>query len=79
MGEVNFVFDGRTAVTHGVEEGREHQITCMWLAFNQRKKPNCQAMNHVSCVFCGDKTTENRKRFRMRQSQIAANKNVYKY
>ena len=70
-----FVFDGRTAVTHGVEEGENIKChACGWpLTKEEAELPNYE--HGVSCVFCIDKTTEKQKEgFRMRQSQIAAAK-----
>lgn len=70
-----FVFDGRTAVTHGVEEGiHEKCHACGWPV-----TPEEQALSSyehgVSCVHCIDKTTEKQKQgFRMRQTQIIAAK-----
>ena len=70
-----FVFDGRTAVTHGVEEGENIKChACGWpLTKEEAELPSYE--HGVSCVFCIDKTTEKQKEgFRMRQSQIAAAK-----
>ncbi len=46
-----FVFDGHTAVTHGVERRRKYQMSCIWLAFIPKKKLNYQAMNMEFLVF----------------------------
>ena len=70
-----FVFDGRTAVTHAVEEGENIKChACGWpLTKEEAELPSYE--HGVSCVFCIDKTTEKQKEgFRMRQSQIAAAK-----
>lgn len=69
------VFDGRTAVTHGVEEGVNIKChACGWpLTPEESALPSYE--HGVSCVYCIDKTTEKQKAgFRMRQSQIAAAK-----
>ena len=70
-----FVFDGRTAVTHGVEEGQNIKChACGWpLTPEESALPSYE--HGVSCVYCIDKTSEKQKEgFRMRQSQIAAAK-----
>ena len=70
-----FVFDGRTAVTHGVEEGENIKChACGWpLTKAEAELPNYEL--GVSCVYCIEKTSESQKAgFRMRQSQIAAAK-----
>ncbi len=70
-----FVFDGRTAVTHGVEEGVNSKChACGWpLTPEEVAQPSYE--HGVSCVYCIDKTTDKQKGgFRMRQSQIAAAK-----
>ncbi len=70
-----FVFDGRTAVTHGVEEGENIKChACGWpLTKAEAELPNYEL--GVSCVYCIDKTSDAQKAgFRMRQSQIAAAK-----
>jgi len=70
-----FVFDGRTAVTHGVEEGQNIKChACGWpLLPAEVELPSYE--HGVSCKYCIEKTTEKQKEgFRMRQSQIAAAK-----
>ena len=70
-----FVFDGRTAVTHGVEEGENIKChACGWPLLPTEVE--LTSYEHgVSCVHCIEKTTEKQKAgFRMRQSQIAAAK-----
>ena len=70
-----FVFDGRTAVTHGVEEGINVKChACGWpLTPDEVELPSYE--HGVSCVYCIEKTTDKQKDgFRMRQSQIAAAK-----
>jgi UPF0176 protein len=70
-----FVFDGRTAVTHGVAEGENIKChACGWpLTKVEAELPSYE--HGVSCVYCIDKTTDKQKAgFRMRQSQIAAAK-----
>lgn len=70
-----FVFDGRTAVTHGVEEGINIKChACGWPLTPDEVA--LESYEHgVSCVYCIEKTTEKQKDgFRMRQSQIAAAK-----
>jgi UPF0176 protein len=70
-----FVFDGRTAVTHGVEEGQHSKChACGWPLTPEEIE--LHSYEHgVSCKYCIDKTTEKQKAgFRMRQSQIAAAK-----
>ena len=70
-----FVFDGRTAVTHGVEEGENIKChACGWpLTKAEAELPNYEL--GVSCVYCIEKTSDAQKAgFRMRQSQITAAK-----
>ena len=70
-----FVFDGRTAVTHGMEEGENIKChACGWpLLPEEVELPSYE--HGVSCKYCIDKTTDQQKAgFRMRQSQIAAAK-----
>ncbi len=70
-----FVFDGRTAVTHGVEEGVNTKChACGWPLTPDEVA--LESYEHgVSCVYCIEKTTDKQKDgFRMRQSQIAAAK-----
>jgi len=70
-----FVFDGRTAVTHGVEEGLNIKChACGWPLLPVEAEETSYE-HGVSCKYCIDKTTEKQKEgFRMRQSQIAAAK-----
>lgn len=66
-----FVFDNRTGVTHGVEEGNSVKChACGWpLSPDEVELPSYEL--GVSCVYCIDKTTEAQKSgFRMRQSQL---------
>lgn len=66
-----FVFDNRTGVTHGVEEGESVKChACGWpLTPEEVALPSYEL--GVSCVYCIDKTTEQQKAgFRMRQSQL---------
>lgn len=66
-----FVFDNRTGVTHGVEEGESVKChACGWpLSPEEVQLPSYEL--GVSCVYCIDKTTEQQKAgFRMRQSQL---------
>ena len=70
-----FVFDGRTAVTHGVQPG-EHQKchACGWPVSPQESQLDSFELG-VSCLHCIDHTTEKQKAgYRMRQAQIAAAK-----
>lgn len=70
-----FVFDGRTGVTHGVEEGESVKChACGWpLTPEEVALPSYEL--GVSCVYCIDKTTDKQKEgFRMRQSQLTAAK-----
>ncbi len=70
-----FVFDGRTAVAHGVEEGLNIKChACGWpLTPEEVAMPSYDL--GVSCLYCIDKTTEKQKEgFRMRQMQISAAK-----
>ncbi|KAA8732803.1 rhodanese-related sulfurtransferase [Acinetobacter qingfengensis] len=70
-----FVFDGRTAVTHGLQEGiNEKCHACGWPTTpEERALPSYE--HGVSCIHCIDKTTEQQKEgFRMRQSQIVSAK-----
>ena len=70
-----FVFDGRTAVTHGVEEGVNVKChACGW-PLTPDEVALSSYEHGVSCVYCIEKTSEKQKEgFRMRQSQIAAAK-----
>ena len=58
-----FVFDGRTAVTHGVEEGANIKChACGWpLTPEESALPSYE--HGVSCLYCIDKTTENKSWF----------------
>ena len=70
-----FVFDGRTAVTHGMEEGANIKChACGWpLVPEEVELPSYE--HGVSCQYCIENTTEKQKEgFRMRQSQILAAK-----
>lgn len=70
-----FVFDGRTAVTHGVQVGQQQKChACGWpVTPEEAALPSFEA--GVSCVHCIDKTTEQQKAgFRMRQQQLQAAK-----
>ena len=70
-----FVFDNRTAVTHGVQEGTHEKChACGWpVTPEERAMPSFEL--GVSCVQCIDKTTEQQKAgYRMRQAQIVAAK-----
>ncbi|MFB2538699.1 MULTISPECIES: rhodanese-related sulfurtransferase [unclassified Acinetobacter] len=66
-----FVFDGRTAVTHGVAEGMNEKChACGWPVTPEEQQ--LDSYEHgVSCLHCIDKTTEQQKQnFRMRQKQL---------
>ena len=66
-----FVFDNRTGVTHGVQEGSSIKChACGWpLSPEEVALPNYEL--GVSCLYCIDKTTEQQKAgYRMRQSQL---------
>lgn len=66
-----FVFDGRTAVTHGVQQGELIKChACGWAVTPEEQQ--LDSYEHgVSCVHCIDKTTAQQKAgFRMRQSQL---------
>ena len=66
-----FVFDNRTGVTHGVQEGSSVKChACGWpLTPEEVALPSYEL--GVSCVYCIEKTTEQQKSgFRMRQSQL---------
>lgn len=66
-----FVFDNRTGVTHGVQEGDSVKChACGWpLSPEEVELPSYEL--GVSCVYCMDKTTDQQKAgFRMRQSQL---------
>ena len=70
-----FVFDGRTAVTHGLQEGiNEKCHACGWPTTPEERA--LESYEHgVSCVHCIDQTSEQQKDgFRMRQAQIIAAK-----
>jgi len=66
-----FVFDNRTGVTHGVQEGESVKChACGW-PFSPEEVELPSYELGVSCVYCIDKTTEQQKAgFRMRQSQL---------
>ncbi|KAF7276074.1 hypothetical protein GWI33_010949 [Rhynchophorus ferrugineus] len=70
-----FVFDGRTTVTHGMQEGSNEKChACGWPT-TPEERALASYEHGVSCVHCIDKTTEKQKEnFRMRQSQIVAAK-----
>ncbi|TXJ06634.1 MAG: rhodanese-related sulfurtransferase [Acinetobacter sp.] len=70
-----FVFDGRTAITHGLQEGvYEKCHACGW-AVTPEEQALSSYEHGVSCLHCIDKTTAQQKDgFRMRQSQIVAAK-----
>lgn len=66
-----YVFDHRTAVTHGVTEGTVSKChACGWALMPEEVAlPSYE--HGVSCVHCIDKTTDQQKAgFRMRQSQL---------
>jgi Predicted sulfurtransferase len=67
-----FVFDERVSVTHGLQEG-EHTLchACRYpLTAEEIKSP--QFEEGVSCPHCyGERTEEDRQRYRERQKQIA--------
>ncbi|GAB3047001.1 rhodanese-related sulfurtransferase [Acinetobacter apis] len=70
-----FVFDGRTAVTHAMQEGENVKChACGWpLTPEEVALPTYEL--GVSCLYCIEKTSEQQKNnFRMRQSQIVAAK-----
>ncbi|ONG41877.1 rhodanese-like domain-containing protein [Alkanindiges hydrocarboniclasticus] len=66
-----FVFDNRTGVTHGVQEGESVKChACGWPLTPEEVELSSYELG-VSCVYCIDKTTEQQKAgFRMRQSQL---------
>lgn len=70
-----FVFDGRTAITHGLQEGiHEKCHACGW-AVTPEEQALASYEHGVSCLYCIDKTSDKQKEgFRMRQSQILAAK-----
>lgn len=70
-----FVFDGRTAVTHGMQEGENIKChACGW-PLTPEEVALSSYEHGVSCKYCIDKTSEKQKAgFRMRQSQINAAK-----
>lgn len=70
-----FVFDGRTAVKHGMEEGSSIKChACGW-PLNEAEAQLPSYEHGVSCTYCIEKTSEKQKEgFRMRQSQILAAK-----
>lgn len=57
-----FVFDGRTAVTHGMQEGQNTKChACGWpLLPEEVELPSYE--HGVSCVYCIDKTSEKQKK-----------------
>ncbi len=57
-----FVFDGRTAVTHGVEEGLNIKChACGWPLLPAEAE-EASYEHGVSCKYCIDKTTEKQKK-----------------
>ncbi len=77
MWKVNVsVFDGRTAVTYGMEEGENIKCHACGRPLGLPAQVELPSYEHgVSCKYCIDKTTEQQKAgFRMRQSQIVAAK-----
>lgn len=66
-----FVFDGRVAVNHDLEQGQYDQCFACRFPITEEDKESPQYTKGVSCPKCYDKCTdEQRSRFKERQKQI---------
>lgn len=66
-----FVFDGRVAVTHGLEQGQYDQCFACRYPITEEEKQSEHYVKGVSCPRCIDKySTEQRERFAEREKQI---------
>ncbi len=67
-----FVFDGRVAVNHDLEQGQYDQCFACRFPITEEEKQSEHYMKGVSCHRCHDKVTdEQRNRFAERERQIA--------
>ena len=67
-----FVFDGRVAVNHDLEQGQYDQCYACRLPITQQDKQSEHYIQGVSCPHCYDKVSdEQRNRYLERQRQIA--------
>jgi len=66
-----FVFDGRVAVNHGLEQGQYDQCFACRFPLTEQEKQNVHYIKGVSCHRCHDKVSEKqRNRFAERERQI---------
>ena len=66
-----FVFDGRVAVNHGLEQGQYDQCFACRFPLTEAEKESKHYIKGVSCHRCHDKVTEQqRSRYAERQRQI---------
>jgi len=66
-----FVFDGRVAVNHGLEQGQYDQCFACRFPLTEQEKQNEHYIKGVSCHRCHDKVSEKqRNRFAERERQI---------
>ncbi|WP_286272391.1 oxygen-dependent tRNA uridine(34) hydroxylase TrhO [Thalassotalea hakodatensis] len=66
-----FVFDGRVAVTHGLEQGQYDQCFACRYPITDEEKQSEHYVKGVSCPKCIDKyTADQRERFAEREKQI---------
>lgn len=66
-----FVFDGRVAVTHGLEQGQYDQCFACRYPITEEEKQSEHYVKGVSCPRCIDKySKEQRERFAEREKQI---------
>lgn len=67
-----FVFDGRVAVNHGLEQGQYDQCFACRFPLTDKEKQHDHYVKGVSCHRCHDKVSEKQKhRFAERERQIA--------
>lgn len=67
-----FVFDGRVAVNHGLEQGQYDQCFACRFPLTEEEKQSVHYVKGVSCHRCHDKVSEKqRNRFAEREKQIA--------
>ena len=67
-----FVFDGRVAVNHGLEQGQYDQCFACRFPLTEEEKQSEHYVKGVSCHRCHDKVSEKqRNRFAEREKQIA--------
>jgi UPF0176 protein len=66
-----FVFDGRVAVNHSLEEGSYDQCFACRYPITEEDKESDKYIQGVSCPRCYDRSTEEqRERFRTREKQV---------